>query len=363
MAEPEWSAALRRVAQHWTDPDYTPRQMAVERTLAAENHFTEESLAFVVNHGADFVARGGVDRWIGAEAPRTTLTVGVVSRGRTPFEGFFEAAAASLVADRVLVSLAPSSPTLLERFFDDVAAEAGERQRVRIVGESDVIQKADAVIATGTASEMAAWSDQLDVSNVPQDSRLLQAVRLGVAVLDGTEDRAALSGLAEDLLLHEGGTPQSVRVIFAPSGHSPDGVLAAMAGFREVFPPHDLTSGKLALRVAYLEALGMSLAVGPGFLVTRGEFEVQADAHIRWVEYDALDDVAARLAACSPGEMFLSTGEPLAAGLRARMGPETPILGFGDAHRPEVGQPPLTPDLPNFLRNLAAGWLALGAEG
>jgi hypothetical protein len=363
MAEHEWPTALRRVAQRWTDPDYPVRQMAVEHTLAAENHFTEESLAFVVNHGADFASRGGVERWIGAEAPRTTLTVGVVSRGRTPLEGFFEAVASSLVADRVLLSLAPSSPILLERFFDDVAGEAGERDRVRISGESDVIQRAKAVIATGTASEIATWSDQLDASDVSRDSRLLQPARLGVAVLDGTEDRAALSGLAEDLLLHEGGTPQSVRVIFAPRDHSPDGVLAAMAGFREVFPPHDLTSGKLALRVAYLEALGMSLAVGPGFLVTRGEFEVQDGAHIRWVEYDSLDDVAARLAACSPGEFFLATGDALAVPLRDRIGSEIPILGFGDAHRPEVGQPPLTPDLPNFLRNLAEGWLALGAEG
>jgi hypothetical protein len=359
MPERQWVAAVEEVARRWTEPEHPPRVAATERTLAAENRFTEEGLAFALNHAADLVARGGLRRWMGDTTLAVDQTIGVISRGRTPLEGFFEAAGASTVAERVLLSLAPPSPVLVARFFEEVGDEAGAA-RVAVLAESELLRRADAVMGRGTEEDLESWDQPLDERLLAPERRLLQPVRVGVAVIDGSEDRRARSGLAEDILLHEGGTPQSVRAVFAPAGLSPDRLLEAMAGFREVFPPHDATAGTLALRVAYLEALGISLAVGPGFLVTRGEFEVQEGAHLRWVEYDSLSDVAAQLREKDPRAVTISTSARIREEL-ARLGlDQVAMLDFGDAHRPEPGQPPLSAHVPEFLRGLSEGWQELG---
>lgn len=359
MSEHAWAAAIEKVARRWVDPEHPGRLAASARTLAAENRFTFEGLAFTLNHACDFISRGGLRRWLGEAVPVLDRSVGVLSRGRTPLEGLFEAAAAGLVAERVLIALSASSPALAAGFFEEVADEAGT-SRVALVAEAELLRHADVVIARGTEQELAAWHRALDARELPGEQRLLLPVRLGVAVIDGTEDRRARSGLAEDLLLHEGGTPQSVRAVFAPAGLPPDPLLEALAGFREVFPPHAATAGTLALRAAFLEALGVSLALGPGFLVTRGDFEPQEGAHLRWVEYASLAEVAERLHACDPARLAVTASAKNRRAL-AEMGLAAPaMLDFGDAHRPRPGQPPLTAEVPELFRQLAQGRHARG---
>lgn len=340
---------VRTVAERWVEPEYPARAQAVDETLA-KSRFTAESVAFSVNHAADLIAREGLDAWVTQDPVPFSGAVGVLSRTGTPVEGLFESLAVLLAGCEVAID---ARSAVVLAFLGEVLGGTGLEQ-ARRPGESAVLEKATAVFGSGNEEDRAAWHARLDQRHVPRANRLLRPIRTGVAVLSGEESRADLSGLAEDMLLHEGGTPYSVRVVLAPAGHSPDALLSALAGFREVFPPHPETDGSLAMQVAFLEAMGRSLAVGPGFLLSRGDFEVQHGAHLRWVEYDDIGNVVAAVSELMPAELFVATAPATARLLDdAGLTPGTPILGFGDAHRPEVGQPPLTPDVPAFLGSLA----------
>jgi hypothetical protein len=353
MPDAARARALRHVAQRWTDPEHPPRAEAVAETLAADNRFTEESLAFAVNHAADLVASGGLDAWLG-EAPAGEGSVAVIARGRTPLDGFFAAAATVASGCRARLAVSAASPALVAAFLDEVGAEVGEEVG-SVVAEAQVMDGAVAVIARGNDAELASWRSRATDAGIPDERMVLVPEAAGVAVLDGSEDREALSGLAEDVLLHEGGTPESVRVVFAPAELEPDPLLEALAGFRELHPPHSGTDGSLAMQAGFLGAAKAPHAVGPGFLVSKNdEPEPQGGAHLRWTPYSDLDEVVQRIGGGSIA--FVAATQRVIEELRQRgLDASVPVIGFGDAHRPVPGQPPLVPDVPALLARLGRG--------
>jgi hypothetical protein len=114
-----------------------------------------------------------------------------------------------------------------------------------------------------------------------------------IGIIDGSEPDDVRHNLAEDALLHEGAPQRSLRIVWAPRDLTPDPMLQAMADFRGVFPAHESTPGSLEMRRAFLEAADQSHAYAAGmqFLVSRGDPEPQDGAHLRWSEYDELEDV------------------------------------------------------------------------
>lgn len=144
--------------------------------------------------------------------------------------------------------------------------------------------------------EVDVLRERCDSYGISEKRRLLRPTRLAIAVLDGHEDDDARGGIAEDVLLYEGGGHRRLALLWAPSDLSPDPYLEAMARFRGVFPAHEDTPGALQMQKAFLEARDEPRAYAEGleFLVSKGAPEVlEPHGHIRWTEYDDLDEIDA----------------------------------------------------------------------
>jgi hypothetical protein len=166
--------------------------------------------------------------------------------------------------------------------------------RAEFVDEASLLERATAVMAQPDRDDRAAVHEQCDDHDIPDDRRLLRPSRLVVAVLDGHEGDDARGGLAEDVLLYEGGGHRRLSILWAPTDLSPDSYLEAMARFRGVFPAHPDTPGALQMQKAFLEARDEPRAFAEGleFLMSRGRAEVPSPTgHIRWSEYGDLDEV------------------------------------------------------------------------
>ncbi len=346
-----WLEALSTVAENWRDPEHPARAEAASEVLSGDRRFTEESVAFSLNHFAESVATGAIAEWVG-DGSAEGGTVAVISLGRTPTEGLFETVAAALAGHRVALAVAGATAPLARAFFDELDEKA-DGSPVRLVRESEALDVSDAVVAIATDAELQQITETAAAASIPDDLIFAPVANGGVAVIDGTESRADLSGLAEDALLHEGGTPQSVRIVFAPTELDPDGFLETLAGFREMFPPHPATDGSLVMRAAFLEAAKSPLAVGPGFLLSKGAPEWLEQSHIRWCTYDAIEEVVQWTDEHKDEIGFVSASRKVASALsEAGLPDEIEVLGPGDAHRPVAGQPPLSEDLWDFLRSL-----------
>ena len=298
--------ALAQTAEHWSDPDASPRHDAVHSTLNADNTFTAEATPFSLNQLVsllsvdalhDLAASTDDHTPSGEQRPTVVIEHGVDS----PVDGLREAVAAILVGARVRSLLPSESTAIVPAFYetlreiaDDVDRTSVDIACARTVNELDndvaaVGEDAAPVvcIATGSGENvLKPWCEA-------HAFRWIDAsVGYSVGIIDGSEPDDVRHNLAEDALLHEGAPQRSLRILWAPNELTPDPVLEAMADFRGVFPAHDSTPGSLEMRRAFLEAADQSHAYAAGmqFLVSRGDPEPQDGAHLRWSEYDDLDE-------------------------------------------------------------------------
>ena len=124
-----------------------------------------------------------------------------------------------------------------------------------------------------------------------------------------------------------------------------------MARFRAVFPAHPGTIGSLKMEIAFHHAAGLSHAYADdgSFLVSKGAAEVKRPAHVRWVEYETLDDVKHWLTEHRNMIQLVSTTRRLRDRLVAIA---IPVVDVGDAQRPGLGWDEDPSAVVPFLRSL-----------
>jgi hypothetical protein len=332
MTQDDWIAAIADTARDWQNPDYEPRATAVEVTLEASNRTTQEGLAFALNHRMQQFKPEALRTWIdGREAPQAK-DVGVVCAEAPPLDGLVATVAALVLGHRVWVAPSEASPSLVQAFFADVLGGVDDAP-ARFVPRPSVFERADVLVASGDAERLDALAEAADAAGIPADRRWLHRPGMAVAVIDGREEAEARSGLAEDLLLHEGVGPRAPSLLWAPAGLAPDALLDTLAGFRELYPPHPDTDGTLAMPTAFLSSAKQAHATGPGFLVSKGAPEPQAPGHIRWVEYADVAEVAGWLREHARDVAFVVARPHPAEQIEASVRFVEP----GDAHRPSLG--------------------------
>lgn len=340
--------AVTAVAEQWRDPSHEAREKAVDKTLAVDNRFTEESTAFAVNHFMHQLTRENIEGWLRDRTAAVPAWIGAAPGGWTPMEGFRDLLAVLLTGHRYVGRPPAGSPALLPAFVEDLTGEVPDLDAAFVGSYAELFERASAVVIGGEEDTVETAIRRCEEADISSDRRFIRRVRYGMAVVDGEEDEEARSGLAEDMLLFEGESPCSVALLWAPINHSPDPYLAVLPQFREIYPPHDTTDGSLAMPRAFLEARDQGHAYGAGFLVSRGEPEVQRAAHIRWTEYDDYDAVTG-YATAHRDEIALIVAEPRVGD---RLDTELSIVEPGNAHRRPLEWDPHTPDLVSWLLGL-----------
>lgn len=341
--------AIADVAADWREPDYSPREHAVAETLEAPNRWTEEALDYALNRWMQRLTLEALTDWLEPPAPDAPSPIGVLHGSAAPLDGLRDAVAVWAGGHLYLGCLPDASPALLPAFADEVQERAEDVQGT-FVEEGALFERASAVMAQPDRDEDDAVHAHCDDHDVPKERRLIRPIRLVVAVLDGHESDDARGGIAEDILLYEGGGHRRLPILWAPADLSPDPYLEAMARFRGVFPAHPDTPGALQMQKAFLEARDEPRAFAEGleFLVSRGAPEIPGpNGHIRWSEYKDLDEVDDWIRDHAEGLYAVVAREPLHDQLPAAWPLRTP----GGLHIP-----PLDDDegraIADFIRSL-----------
>lgn len=284
-------AALSKVAHVWSDPSQPYRREAVQATLTASNSFTEEALEFAIDQQMSELTESALTNWIGGRRPKQVHQVGVINAGNVPFAGLQDLLAVLLCGHSYVGVLSSKSPYLLPVFVQTIR-DQGVDLDVSFVDREAVWKQVEAVIATGSDAAIAQISSLATIRGLPSQKCLFRGNRYGISILDGLETDHDLDDLALDVLLHEGMGCRNLALIFAPEGLEPDRCLGHLAQVRGVFPAHPLTPGRLEIQRAYLAAIKQPHAYGDGleFLISKGPPEVQVPGHVRWVEYEDLDE-------------------------------------------------------------------------
>ncbi|MCY4001162.1 MAG: hypothetical protein OXF84_10200 [Bacteroidetes bacterium] len=341
------ASAISDAAQLWCEPPlHSYRNDSVQSTLDAPNSFTAEAIAFAIDQQMSQMSESALTNWLAGRMPIRKQQVGVINAGNIPLVGLQDLLAVLLCGHTYIGVLSSKSSYFLPAFCETVR-EVGGKFDARFVGIEEIWEDAEMVIATGSDATIAQiQSLSLDYGLDPSKC-LFRKNRYSLAILDGQETEDHLSELALDVLLHEGMGCRSVALIFAPSDLEPDRFLDHLAKMRGYFPAHPSTSGKLALQQAYLSATDQSHAYGDGleFLISKGAAEPQVPGHVRWVEYDHLDEIVPIV------NDFLADVQCMVARkyVRNKLPEIWDIQRFGSTQRPPLDWKPDGVDTIDFL--------------
>ncbi|MDE2995449.1 MAG: hypothetical protein OXT73_01720 [Bacteroidota bacterium] len=277
---------LSKVARQWLDPDYGVREDAIERSLEADNRFTEAALNFAINQQMALLTSEALQAWQTELGWQPNESVAVLNPGNIPFVELQDLVAVLLSGRRYFGTVSSKSPALLPAFASDMLSLVPDLP-LDLVDFEEAVGSADRVWASGSDETMDWVREQAAEYGIEEERCWLRGHRFSVSVLNGQESSEDLVDLAEDVLLHEGLGCRNVSIIFAPESLSIDPVLEAMATFRGMFEAHERTAGQLKMQQALLQAVDVPHAWADGhqFLISRGEAEVQAPGHVRWVPY------------------------------------------------------------------------------
>ncbi len=248
----------------------------------------------------EMLERERLERWLaGYEKPAgwSPGRVGVVMAGNLPLVGVADLAAVVAVGHEAVVKPSSKDRVLME-YVAGVLREAGAA--VEVVRELRP-EGLRGVIATGGDAARRYFEEAF--GGLPA---LLRGSRQSVAVLDGSEPREALKGLAEDMFLYWGLGCRSVVRLFVPRGYD----VRELAGRLAEAPPFDPAElpRKFAECGRYARAMaamgGGAWADGGFFVLRQVPLETAPEApkiaEVLWSEYDSPEQVAAWLALHEP---------------------------------------------------------------
>lgn len=279
-------AAISEVARRWSDPEHPARAGAALKTLETNALFTEEAVAFAINQQMSLLTGDALESWQKRLFRMGDVrSIAVLNPGNIPMVGLQDFLAILLSGHSYIGVLSSKCPFLLPAFageLEEVVPDLSIQFRALVYAVSE----ADALIASGTDETMEKVASLALEAGIPERNQWIRQSRFSVAVLDGKESEAERESLAEDVLLHEGMGCRNVAIVFAPEKCQPDPYLESFAAFRGTFPAPEPTRARLRMQRAFLKAVDVPHAFADDFqfLVSRGEPEVQAPCHLRWVD-------------------------------------------------------------------------------
>lgn len=304
-------------------------QNIVSQAIGQNSWFTgSDILAAVEAIRTQMLDAGKLRQWLAPyPEPDVPRTVGVIMAGNIPLVGFFDMLCVVVSGHRCLYKPSSKDSVLIDYFvatLKDIAPE--------IAIERYEDQTLDAVIATGSDNTNRYFRSKY--GDIPS---ILRGSRASVAVLDGTESREQLAGLAGDIFSYNGLGCRNISHLFIPEGYD-FGALIEAAASTAVNPKY-LNNYKQ--NIALLRMQGSEYTNGGFFVLRAGTDFPTAISEITYQHYTELSEVEQWLCAhdsqiqCVEGNVSHPRG-----------------VGFGQAQSPTLTDYPDAIDVLGFLANI-----------
>lgn len=191
---------------------------ALARAEAQNGWYTKEQVRFALEQWGELLRESGLYAWIGRYdlKENRSRTVAIVSAGNIPLVGFHDFLCVLITGNKVLVKNASNDSVLLP-FLADWLINIEPTLNDQIEFAKGFLGSYDAVIATGSNNTARYFEYYFG-----KKPHIIRKNRNSVAVLQGTESREQLKGLAEDVFRYFGLGCRSVSKIFVPPKYNFD---------------------------------------------------------------------------------------------------------------------------------------------
>ena len=263
------------------------------------------------------------------------LKIGVVMAGNIPLVGFHDLLAVFLSGNEAIIKLSDKDKYLMPHLIQKLIS--WDKRAASCFQLVDKLAGFDAVIATGS-NNSARYFEQY-FGNYPN---IIRKSRNGIAILDGTESRADLYALGEDVFSYFGLGCRNVSKLYVPTDYDFDPLLEALHEYRNIILNNKYKNNFDYNYAMYLLNKVPHKANGCIILI-ENEAIPSRIASLHYEFYDKADNLVTLLQK-SKQEIQCIVGRELLSGIS--------MIPFGKAQQPELTDYADGIDTMTFLKQL-----------
>jgi len=243
--------------------------------------FTEESIKGTINAWVEQLNDEMLTAWINpyklkeVESPKRVL---IIMAGNIPLVGFHDFLAVLISGHKVVIKLSSNDNVLIPLIIEKLIEIAPEfSSRIEFI-EDIKDKKFEAVIATGSDS-----SSKYFEYYFKDAKRIIRKNRRSVAILDGTETKRELEGLANDVFAYFGLGCRNVSKVFLPKGYDLNKLFEAFYPYSNVVDHKKYGNNYDYNKAIFL--MGSNKLIENGFLLLKEEKSLLSPVAMLYYEF------------------------------------------------------------------------------
>ena len=243
--------------------------------------FTEKSIKDAINAWAEQLNDEMLTAWINpyklkeVESPKRVL---IIMAGNIPLVGFHDFLAVLISGHKVVIKLSSNDNVLIPLIIEKLIEIAPEfSSRIEFI-EDIKDKKFEAVIATGSDS-----SSKYFEYYFKDAKRIIRKNRRSVAILDGTETKRELEGLANDVFAYFGLGCRNVSKVFLPKGYDLNKLFEAFYPYSNVVDHKKYGNNYDYNKAIFL--MGSNKLIENGFLLLKEEKSLLSPVAMLYYEF------------------------------------------------------------------------------
>ena len=243
--------------------------------------FTKESITSALNAWSEQLTHEMLTAWVSPYKLKEVVSqkkVLIIMAGNIPLVGFHDFLTVLILGHKVVVKMSSTDNVLLKVIIEKLISIAPEfKDSISSIDEVKN-RKFDGVIATGSDN-----SAQYFEYYFKGAKKIIRKNRRSVAVLDGSESKAELAGLAHDVFAYFGLGCRNVSKLFLPKGFDLDHLFKAFYPYSYVVEHKKYGNNYDYNKAIFL--MGSNKLVENGFLLMKEEKSLLSPVAMLYYEY------------------------------------------------------------------------------
>lgn len=306
---------------------------------SAEIHnpwFTTENLNYCLKQWNEVLTRENIENWLKdykySDSPKK---VGIIMAGNLPLVGLHDLISVIVSGHDAVVKTSSKDDVLMSAVIDFLTENYPELQNS--IQKTERLKDHDAVIATG--SNNTARYFEYYFKDIPH---IFRKNRTGVAVLDGSESKQELNGLADDIFRYFGLGCRNVTKLFLPENYNTDQLFESFFEWKDIINHPKYANNYDYNRAVFL--LGKEKFLDNNFVMLKESESFHSPIAVVHYSYYKNQNELKNVLDQNSEEIQCIVGHPT-AGIQNQ-------IGFGQSQKPGLNDYADGVDVMKFLENL-----------
>lgn len=306
---------------------------------SAEIHnpwFTPENLNYCLKQWNEVLTRKNIENWLKeykySDSPKK---VGIIMAGNLPLVGLHDLISVILSGNDAIVKTSSKDDVLMSAVIDFLTENYPELKNS--IQKTERLKDHDAVIATG--SNNTARYFEYYFKDIPH---IIRKNRTSVAVLDGSESKQELNGLADDIFRYFGMGCRNVTKLFLPENYNTDQLFESFFEWKDIINHPKYANNYDYNRAVFL--LGKEKFLDNNFVMLKESESFHSPIAVVHYSYYKNQDELKNILDQNSEEIQCIVGHPT-AGIQNQ-------IGFGQSQKPGLNDYADGVDVMKFLENL-----------